>query len=109
MCPVKTSTAEDEAPAEGEDVSAPAKPVAPAPVDKKDLKGKKIMHIRLDGKSRDFGLIDLNLSAKSSDDEVRAALAKHLRIEIERLALFKIERTKEGNVFVRPDAVFSDR
>jgi len=71
-----------------------------------DAKPKKTLHVRLDGKSRDFAVIDLKLTPKSTDDEIVAALAKHLRIEVERFSLFHVERTKDGMIFVRPDAVF---
>ena len=73
-----------------------------------EQKGKKFLHVRLDGKSKHFLIADLPISAKSPDEEILAALAKHLRIEIERFTLFQVERTKDGNIYVRPEAVFSD-
>jgi len=69
-------------------------------------KGKKMVHVRLDGKTKELPLSDLSLSAKSTDDEVLAVLAKHLRVDIERFALFNVERTKDGHIFLRPDALF---
>ena len=72
-------------------------------------RGKKIVHVRIDGKSKEFGLADLSLTARSPDEDIMALLAKHLRVDIERFALFSVERTKDGNLFLRPDAVFQER
>ena len=90
------------------------KPDKPDKVDKPDKadkpeKGKKFLHVRLDGKTKEFALADLSLSNKAADDDIIAVLAKHLRIEVERFSLFRVERTKEGNIFIRPDALFSDQ
>ena len=72
-------------------------------------KGSKLVHVRLDGKTKELPLSDLSLTSKSTDDEVVAVLAKHLRVDIERFSLFKVERTKDGHIFLHPDSVFSDK
>lgn len=72
-------------------------------------RGKKMIHVRIDGKSKDLGLTDLSLTLRSADEDIVAVLAKHLRVDIERFALFRVERMKDGNIFLRPDAMFQDR
>ncbi len=73
------------------------------------LKGKKLAHVRLDGKTKELVLSDLSLSTKSTDDEILAVLAKHLRVDIERFSLFNVERMKDGHVYLRPDTSFTDK
>ena len=72
-------------------------------------KASKVVHVRLDGKSKELALDDLSLTKQSSDDEILAVLAKHLRVDIERFSLFNVERTKEGNIYLRPDSVFAEK
>ena len=73
------------------------------------VKGKKLVHVRLDGKTKELVMSDLSLNSKSTDDEILAVLAKHLRVDIERFSLFNVERTKDGHVYLRPDAFFAEK
>ena len=69
----------------------------------------KVIHVRLDGKTKELVLAELPLTSKSTDEEILAVLAKNLRVDIERFALFSIERKKDGNIFLRPDSIFSEK
>ena len=72
-------------------------------------KKQKLVHVRLDGKTKELVIADLSITAKSTDDEILAVLAKHLRVDIERFSLFNVERMKDGHVYLRPDSFFSDK
>ena len=69
----------------------------------------KFIHVRLDGKTKELILSDISLTTKSTDEEIFAVLAKSLRVDIERFSLFSIERQKDGNIYLRPDSVFSEK
>lgn len=65
-----------------------------------------VLHIRVEGSSLDLPMRSLGLQGLVSDDEVRRAVAKHLDIAASRLALYVVERHANGNMTVRPEAVF---
>jgi hypothetical protein len=67
------------------------------------------LHIRFEGRSWDVPLADLDLGSFSSDDDVRAALASYLDVSVRKLALYVVERHANGNMTVRPEAVFGYR
>ncbi len=69
----------------------------------------KVVHVRLDGKTKELILSDISLTSKSTDEEIFAVLAKSLRVDIERFSLFSVERLKDGNIFLHPDAIFSEK
>ncbi len=69
----------------------------------------KVLHVRLDGKTKELALSELPLTPKSTDEEILAVLAKNLRVDIERFSFFTIERKKDGSIYLRPDALFSER
>ena len=69
----------------------------------------KYIHVRLDGKTKELILADISLSLKSTDEEILAVLAKSLRVDIERFSLFTVDRRKDGNIYLRPDALFSEK
>ncbi len=65
-----------------------------------------VVHIRFQGKSWDIPMSDLDLGALSNDDQVRVAVANYLNVPIANLRLYVIERHANGNLTVRPEAVF---
>jgi hypothetical protein len=68
--------------------------------------GGAVAHIRFEGRSLDVPLRQLDLGARSSDIEIRQALAHYLDIPVTRLRDYVIDRHETGNVTVRPAAVF---
>lgn len=64
------------------------------------------LHIRFEGRSYDLPLADLDLGALSSDEDVRRALVGYLNIPAGALKHYVIERHANGNMTVRPEAVF---
>ena len=64
------------------------------------------VHVRFDGHSYDFTATEFNLSSQPTDAEVRLALAMLFEVPIGRLAPYVIERHGNGNLTVRPEAMF---
>ena len=64
------------------------------------------VHIRFEGRSRDIPFQALDIGGASSDAEVKEALARHLDVSVRKLASYVVERHTNGNMTVRPEAVF---
>ena len=64
------------------------------------------LHIRFEGRSYDLPLADLDLGALSSDSDVRKALVTYLNVPDQALKYYVVERHANGNMTVRPEAVF---
>ncbi len=64
------------------------------------------VHVRFEGHSYDVNAAEFNLSPQPSDAEVRLALAMFFEVPISRLAPYVVERHGNGNLTVRPEAVF---
>ena len=65
-----------------------------------------LLHIRFEGRSYDVPLSELDLGPLSTDDDVRTALANHLDVSARSLRSYVVERHANGNMTVRPEAVF---
>ncbi len=65
-----------------------------------------VVHIRFQGKSWDIPTTELDVGGLSSDDQVRAAVASYLGVSARDLRFYVIERHANGNLTVRPEAVF---
>jgi hypothetical protein len=65
-----------------------------------------MVHIRFQGQSWRIEARELDIGAHSSDQEVRQALAQHFDVPAARFAAYVIERHENGNLTVRPEAVF---
>jgi hypothetical protein len=66
------------------------------------------LHIRYDGFSHDIPLDELDINNLSTADEVRMAAAQYLDVGLDRLEPYVIEKHRNGNITVRPEAVFGD-
>lgn len=64
------------------------------------------LHIRFEGRSWNLPMRDLDLGQFSCDDDVRSALALYLGVPRPKLDLYVVERHANGNITVRPEAVF---
>lgn len=64
------------------------------------------VHIRFEGRSWDILCRDLDVSPMSTDEQVRRALANYFGVEIGKFRAYVIERHANGNMTVRPEAVF---
>lgn len=65
-----------------------------------------VMHVRVFGRSRDIALDLLDIGSASTDAAVREAVARFMEITPAQLAGTVVERHENGNMTVRPEAVF---
>ncbi len=64
------------------------------------------LHVRYEGRSWNLLLSDLDLGPLSADEDVRQALARYLGVPEGSFKVYVIERHRNGNITVRPEAVF---
>jgi hypothetical protein len=64
------------------------------------------VHIRFEGQSWQAEAQLLNISDRSSDEEVKCAVAHYLDVSPTRFAAYVVERHANGNITVRPEAIF---
>ncbi|MGD8398830.1 MAG: hypothetical protein PVG11_08225 [Anaerolineae bacterium] len=67
---------------------------------------ERVLHVRFEGRSWDVALGDLGVEARSTEGDVRRALARYLDVPEAKLAAYVVEWHGTGNVTVRPEAVF---
>ena len=65
-----------------------------------------VVHVRFGGRSFDVPLSVLDVGVGSHDGDVKAALARHLEVHPSRLLDYVVDRHGNGNMTVRPEAVF---
>lgn len=66
-----------------------------------------MLHFRWEGRSEDVPLSALDVGDRSSDSEVKNALAVHYNVPPEKLRDFVVDRQHDsGNITVMPPAVF---
>jgi hypothetical protein len=70
------------------------------------LNDQAVMHVRFDGRSLDVPLSGLDIGPASADPEIKRALARHLEVPAEKLRDYVVDRHQNGNMTVRPEAVF---
>lgn len=66
----------------------------------------RTVHVRLDGRSSDLPADRLGITGESTDEQVKAAVARHLEVPARRLVDAVVDRHPNGNLTIRPDAVF---
>ena len=64
------------------------------------------LHIRFEGRSYDILFRDLDIGQGTNDEEVRRALANYFDVAIGKFRAYVVERHANGNMTVRPEAVF---
>lgn len=65
-----------------------------------------VMHVRVNGRSRDIALDLLEISPNSPDDLIREKVAAFMELPVADFINTVIERHENGNMTVRPEAVF---
>lgn len=65
-----------------------------------------LLHLRFEGKSREIAFDILDIGTASTDEAVRAAVAAFLDINPARLTGTVLERHENGNMTLRPEALF---
>lgn len=67
---------------------------------------ERMVHIRFEGQSWDIAFGVLDIGEASSDPNVRRALAGYLQVPERKFTPYVVERHANGNITVRPEAVF---
>ncbi len=67
---------------------------------------ERILHVRFEGRSQDIRLVVLDLGDLSTDGDVHRALAAYMGVPEQRFTVYVVERHANGNITVRPEAVF---
>jgi hypothetical protein len=65
-----------------------------------------VLHVRVQGRSRDIALDLLDIGPGSSDEAIRNAVAQFMEITPALLRHTVVERHENGNITLRPEAVF---
>jgi hypothetical protein len=65
-----------------------------------------MVHVRFQGQSWDLAFALLDIGDMSTDRDVRRALARYLDVPARKLGAYVVERHANGNITVRPEAVF---
>jgi hypothetical protein len=66
----------------------------------------RVIHVRFEGRSWEITFSMLDVGDLSTDRDIRQALARYLGVPVRRLAPYVVERHANGNITVRPEAVF---
>ena len=65
-----------------------------------------VLHVRFNGRSFDVPLAMLDVGTRSRESDVKRNLARHLEVNPSRLDDYVIDRHGNGNLTIRPEAVF---
>ena len=65
-----------------------------------------VVHVRFAGRSFDVPLATLDVGRASNDGDVKRAVAGQLEVPLSRLADYVVDRHGNGNLTLRPEAVF---
>ena len=65
-----------------------------------------VIHVRFNGRSFDVPLSALDVGSRSRDVEIKRNLARHLEVSDARLEDYVVDRHANGNLTIRPEAVF---
>ena len=65
-----------------------------------------VIHVRFNGRSFDVPLSALDVGSRSRDSEIKRNLARHLEVSESRLEDYTVDRHANGNLTIRPEAVF---
>lgn len=65
-----------------------------------------MLHIRFEGRSFDLDEVAIGLDSAMNDREILTRLARHLDVASSRLDYHVVDRTANGGLIVRPEAVY---
>jgi hypothetical protein len=65
-----------------------------------------MIHVRFEGHSYDFSEQQLELTPGMSDAEIKERLARQFEVGRERLNSYIVDRGPNGDLIVRPEAVY---
>ncbi len=64
------------------------------------------IHVRLDGRSQRLNAAELRLPTGASDFDIKGAVARRLEVAAGNFKFHVVERHSNGNITIRPEAVF---
>lgn len=64
------------------------------------------VHVRVEGQSYDLRFADLDVGDLSTDNEIKTAVARFLEVPVAKVNTLALEKTEDGDVTLRPQAVF---
>ena len=67
---------------------------------------ERVVHVRFEGSSWDIACGVLDVGDLSSERDIRQELANYFGVPVRKLAPYVVERHANGNITVRPEAVF---
>jgi len=67
---------------------------------------ERVVHVRFEGQSWDIAFGVLDVGDGSRDQDVRQALALYFDVLVRKFTPYVVERHANGNITVRPEAVF---
>jgi hypothetical protein len=65
-----------------------------------------MLHVRFEGRSFDLREARLNINAGFDDNKIKEQVARHLEVPKARLDYYVIDRTTNGDLILRPEAVY---
>ncbi len=65
-----------------------------------------MVHVRFEGRSYDLQEEQVKIVPVMTDEQVKQRLAEHFDVAVDRLHLYVIERTPNGDWIIRPEAVY---
>lgn len=65
-----------------------------------------MVHIRYEGRSRDLSEAQLRIEAGMSDRDIKRQVARHFDHDPKHLEFYVVDRTPNGDLVVRPEAVY---
>ena len=70
------------------------------------IRDAQVLHVRFNGRSVDVPLTALELTSSASDPQVKHRLAEYLEVTPRQLDDYVLDRHPNGNLTLRPQAVF---
>lgn len=71
-----------------------------------DRQNASLLHVRFAGRSLDIPLSALDIGPVSDDGSVKRAVAAHLDVAVEKFHDYVVDRHRNGNLTLRPEAIF---
>ena len=65
-----------------------------------------VLHVRFAGRSLDIPLSTLDIGPVSDDGQVKRMVAGHMEVGVERFHDYVVDRHRNGNLTLRPEAIF---
>ena len=65
-----------------------------------------MVHVRYDGRSVDLSEAALRVNTGMSDAEIKEHVARHFDVGARQLDFYVVDRTPNGDMVVRPEAVY---